>query len=169
MVALRQEVLLLRREMATMQRQLREHRRTATVMSQGREAASAPDPRTDPAARAAAERQRQEQLAVIEATFWREPTDRRWANETAEVVQEVLASDDVGQLAVQSLECRSHTCRVDLADDDTGELAKLLPLFGLQLAETLPYVTVNQVVNGNGSTSTILYMSREAPEPPTRK
>src|SRR5262245_3652127 len=73
--ALRQDVALLRREISTLQRQIQEQGRVVTAGVPGSEADPASDPRSDPAARAEAERVRQEQMAVIEATFRQEPID----------------------------------------------------------------------------------------------
>jgi hypothetical protein len=133
------------------------------VVAPGREEDLANDPRTDPAARAKAERERQEQMAVVEANFQQEPTDQMWSFEAAGAVQEALANDEMGQTALRSIECRSSTCRVEMADDDTGGLAKGLPVFLQQLAETLPgSVTANYVDDGAGGKIMILYMSRDS-------
>jgi hypothetical protein len=167
MAALREQVALLRREVSAVQRQIHEQGRAATVVAPGREEDLTKDPRTDPAARAAAERERQEQMAVLEANFRQEPTDRGWAFQAAGAVQEALASDEMGQAALRNIECRSSTCRVELADDDTGELAKGIPMLLQQLDETLPSsVTANYVDDGAGGKTMILYMSRELDEPP---
>jgi hypothetical protein len=163
---LREQVALLRREVAAVQRQLHEQARATLAAGQGRDLPLAPDPRTDPAARAQAERERQEQMAALEANFRHEPTDRGWAVQAAGAVQEALASNETIETALQNIECHSHTCRVELADDDTGELAKSMPVFLLQLGQTLPSVTANQVEDGAGGRTLILYMSRESNELP---
>ena len=166
MVALKKQVALLRREVSSVQQQVDEQGRTGTVVAPGREEDPTNDPRINPAARAAAERARQEQMAVIEANFRQEPTDRGWSSEAAGAVQEALASDETVQTALRNLECRSSTCRVEMADDDTGESAKVMPILLQQLAETLPNVTANQVDDSAGGKRTILYMSRESNELP---
>jgi hypothetical protein len=80
-------------------------------------------------------------------------------------VQAALASDETVQNTLLGLECRSQTCRVELADDDTGELTKVMPLFLEQLGQTLPSATANYVDDGHGGKIMILYMSREANAP----
>jgi hypothetical protein len=162
MTALREEVARLRAEVAAMQRWIHvQKRRTTGVVSEKAEA-PAKDPRTDRAARAEAERERQQQMEVVEASFRREPADPRWSLEAEGAVQEVLASDEIVQDTLLGLECRSQSCRVELADDDTGELAKVLPLLLQQLAQTLPSATANYVEDGHGGKTVILYMSRES-------
>ena len=166
MVALRKEVALLRREVSAVQRQIHEQRQAATVVALEREEDPAKDPRTELATRAAAERVRQQQMAVLEANFRHEPTDSRWSSEAVGAVQAALASDDTVQNLLLDLDCRSHTCRVELAEDDTGELAKVLPLILQQLAQTLPNGTASYVDAGDGSKAMILYLSHESDEPP---
>ena len=60
---------------------------------------------------------------------------------------------------------RSQTCRVELADDDTGELTKAMPLLLQQLAQTLPSATSHYVDSSDGGKVMILYLSRAANEP----
>jgi hypothetical protein len=166
LAALRQDMARLRREFSTLQRQIQEQGQAATAGGPGSEADPASDPRSDPAARAEAERVRQEQMAVIEATFRQEPIDREWSFKATGAVQEVLASADTVRPALRSLECRSQTCRMELAEDDTGELEKSMPRFLLQLGETLPRGTVNYIEDGAGGKTMILYMDRGASESP---
>ena len=166
MTTLREEVARLRAEVTAVQRWIHAQRRRATGVAPGKAEDPAKDPRTDRAARAEAERERQKQMEVVEASFRHEPADPRWSFEAEGAVQEALASDEIVQNTLLGLECRSHTCRVELADDDTGELAKVMPLFLEQLVQTLPSVTANYVDDGNGGKIMILYMSREANEPP---
>ncbi len=155
-----QEVALLRKEVAALQRQL--HLLQNTVPSGTAESSDMPLVQgLDPLARAAAERGRQEQMAIVEADFQREPLDRAWALQTAGTVQEVLTSDPLGQSAIQHVECRSHTCRVELATAESGELNKALPLLLQQLAPTLPSVTANSLTDSAGERM-ILYLSGDA-------
>lgn len=157
---LEKKVDSLSRELAAIQRRLREQERAERVATAGRENTPANNPRNDPVSRATVERERQEAIAVLEADFHREPTDRTWSSEATAAVQEALAGDETAQTALRSLECRSQTCRMELADD-TGELAKGLPVLLQHLAPTLPSVTANQIDDGAGGTTTILYLARE--------
>jgi hypothetical protein len=163
--ALRAEVALLRTEVAAVQRWRRAQQRAATVAAPGREDAPASDPRTDPAARAEAERERQKYVEVVETNFRQEAADPRWSFEAEGSVQAALASDETVQNTLLGLECRSQTCRVELADDDTGELAEAMPLLLQQLGQTFPRATANYSDDGHGGKIMILYMSREANAP----
>jgi hypothetical protein len=157
---------ILRREVAAAKQQKLEQTRPATVGAPTSEETPLKDPRTDPTARADAERDRQAQMEVLEATFWHEAANPEWSAEATEAVQEALTSDVVVQTALRSIECHSRTCRVEIADDNTGDLAKSLPLALLQLAQTLPYVTANHIQDSDGSRTMILYISRTANEFP---
>ena len=86
------------------------------------------------------------------------------------LVQAVLAGDTILQNTLLDLECRSRTCRVELADDNTGELAKGLPVVLLQLAATLPNAKAHANVDGAGGKTLILYLTQETPAlpPPSR-
>jgi len=157
--ALREEVALLRAQVTVFERWRHAQRRTTTGERPGSEADPAQALRTDPAARAAIDRERQQQLATIEAGFRREPADPRWATDTEGVVQVALARDTIVQNTLLDLECRSQTCRVELADDNTGELAKGIPLVLLQLASTLPNAKAHASAGGK---TMILYLTKEA-------
>jgi hypothetical protein len=164
MTVLRQEVALIRREVAAVQRQLHAQGRVAPVVAPARTDEPAPDQRPGLAARAAAAHARQQQMAVLEANFWHEPIDQRWSSEAAGAMQAALASDEMVQHLLLGLDCRSHTCRVELAEDDTGELAQALPLILMQLAPVLPSGTAHYVDARDGGTAMVLYLSRAVPE-----
>jgi hypothetical protein len=160
-----QDIAALRKEVSALRRQVREQLRAGPVGAHGREEIPAHDSRRDPAARAEAERDRQAHMAVLEASFWQEPADQGWSSAAAAAVQDALAFDDTAQAAMRSLECRSTTCRLEMADDNTGELAKVLPVFLMQLAQTLPYATANHIDYSDGSRGIILYMTQESDGP----
>jgi hypothetical protein len=168
MTALREEVARLRAEVTAVQQWIRTQGRATTGVAPGRVEDPAKNSRTDSAAQAETERERQKHMEVVEASFRHEPADPRWSFEAEGAVQEALASDEIVQNTLLGLECRSHTCRLELASDDTGELAEVMPLFLEQLGQTLPNVTVNYVDDGGRGKIMILYMSRELNEPPHR-
>ena len=159
-----QDFAALRKEVSALQRQVREQRHAGPIVARRQEERPVHDSRSDPADRADAERQRHAYMAALEANFWQEPADQRWSSAVAGAVQEALASDDTAQTALRSLECRSSTCRLELADE-TGQLAKVLPVFLMQLAQTLPYATANHVDYSDGSRGLILYMTHGSDDP----
>ena len=121
--------------------------------------------RTDPEARAEHERRYREYMAGIAAAFHQEIPDPRWSAATTEVVQAALAADsDVRPLA-RGVECRAHTCRVELADDGSGSLGKLVPMFAQQVSESLPSATAERIEDASGAATMVLYLTRRD-EPP---
>ena len=161
MAMLKEQVALLKGEVSTLQRQIHERWQAAAVAAPRNEEDLDADPRTDPATRAEAERVRQEQMKIVEASFRQEPTNRLWSFEAAGAVHDALANTDIGLTALRSLECRSSTCRVEFIDDDTGELEEVLPILLQQVSQTLPNGTANHVEDGAGGQSIVLYLSRE--------
>lgn len=127
-----------------------------------RDAGASEEPTSGPPPLEEVERDRQAQMEMLEASFHEERADPRWSGRASDAIQEALDRIDTDQLEVRSLECRSHTCRVELADDEAGRAATALPLFLLQVGETLPNATANQIEHSDGSRSTILYMTARA-------
>lgn len=159
MAALREEVALLRAELSGLKRTVREQSQmlAGTVAE---EDTAANEPHAKAAAQEEEERLYQERMASVEADFWRESADPGWAAQATATVQEALAGDEAMQAAARNVECRSRTCRLEIADDGAGALAKSMPFLASRLAETLPDMTTDQVEDGNGGSTTILYLSR---------
>jgi hypothetical protein len=126
---------------------------------------TAKDPRTDPEARAEQERKYREYMASVDAAFRKEATDPHWSSTTSSAVQTALiANSDLRPLA-RGVECRSRTCRVEIADDGSGKLGKILPVFAQQVGQELPSVTADRVQDASGAATMILYMSRRDETP----
>jgi len=158
MTALRQEVALLRREIANMQLQLREQAMAATDKVPAREESD------DVQMKSVEEEERanHERTETLEAAFIQESVDQQWADEATHAIKEALGREDMGQLVLQSLECRSSSCRMQLANNGSGDMPKSLPLLMQLLSETVPYVTAGEVEDSAGGTSLVLYMSQDA-------
>src|SRR5262249_13578534 len=105
---------------------------------------------------------RHQQMALVEARFHQERVDPRWASVATDAVQAALASDEAVQTLLLGLECRTQTCRMELAQDDTGALATTLPGLLFSLSSTLPHATASYIEDGTGGQTMILYLSREA-------
>lgn len=163
LAALREDVARLGAEVAALRRWRRSQEQVAREGAGGQDPAK--DARSDAAARADGER-RQRQMEAIETDFRREATGTDWSFQAVGAVQEALAANEALQDTLLGIECRAQTCRAELADDGTGELAKSMPLFLQQLAGTLPSVTANEIESGDGGKRLVLYMTRQANERP---
>jgi hypothetical protein len=121
---------------------------------------AAKDPRTDPEARAAEERKHKELVAGIDAEFHNEPTSSKWASAMSSTIQTAVADDNDLRPLVRGFECRSQTCRVEIADDGSGKLNKSLPMFVDQVGRDLSKVVFDRIGAGDGAVTRVLYLSR---------
>jgi hypothetical protein len=108
-------------------------------------------------------------MEAVEAAFRGQAVDQSWSTNTTSAIHEVLNSAEVGGLQAESIDCRSSSCRVELHDDGTGQLAKSLPNLAQQLAGAMPTITANTVAQGDGTSNVVLYMSRERGDEPPPK
>jgi len=119
------ELAKLRRELAHLELrvQTQEQRLAADLAdTEATELVASVDPRTDPEARAEYERSRREYIVGVDAAFRKEPTSPAWSSTTASMIHAAMADNDLRQLG-RNLECRSHTCRVEIADDGSASAA----------------------------------------------
>jgi hypothetical protein len=104
-------------------------------------------------------------MAEVEANYQSETRDPSWARETHEVIDAALGKLPALAKNVQSLECRSETCRLEIVDDGRPDFAKQLPTLQHGLNGKLPTIQFDYARQPDGSQRTILYMSRLADTP----
>jgi hypothetical protein len=164
------ELAELRRELAQLERQVQLQGK-ALAAAPARAEAQAPDAaddsRQEPESRAEQERKHRSYLAGVEAAFRAEATDPSWSSASASAVQAALVATSELRPLARAVDCRSHTCRVEIVDDGSGKLGKLLPVFAQQIGHELPSITADRVVNGRGAATMVLYMSRRDESPPS--
>jgi hypothetical protein len=105
-------------------------------------------------------------IAGVEETYGREPADPAWAASTTSRVWETVRQMDFMRDAARSVECRSHMCRMEVADDGTGSLHKNLPVFGQQFADVLPVMAGKPVRDEQGHQRMVLYLMEMDRRPP---
>jgi hypothetical protein len=153
--SLKQQVAILRREVVDIRQQLMRMPGAAAT------AEVSPNPRTDPAARAKAERVEQQRIAATEAAFRSENEDARWSQGSVIAIRAALKdADEALRNRVSGVECRSQSCRVVIAGDTGGSAGQELSSFMNRLALALPNVTAGQIDQGDGRPATVLYLSR---------
>jgi hypothetical protein len=153
--SLKQQVMLLRREVAEIRQQLL--RMPGAALS----AEAAPNPRTDPVARVEAEQLERQRIASTEAAFRGEKEDARWSRGTVASVRAAFGeADESLRNQVSSVECRSQSCRVVIGGDTGGPAGQHLSSVMMQLAANLPKVIAGQIDQGDGRQATVLYLSR---------
>ena len=153
---LREQVSALRRDLAELR------------AKSARAPASGPDASTERDLRAArsaalAEAGQAERLRVVaaESAFRAEPADLRWGTSMNATVRNALVGpggDSAAQLG--SIECRSQTCRVELAGEASGASPQDLLMLVGRLGQSLPHAEFGQVDHGDGRPVTVLYLTR---------
>jgi hypothetical protein len=154
------QVAELRRELHELRSQVWAQGRQAAGESPGAEASRARDPHTDAEARAEYERARREAIAGVEAAFRGEAMDPQWSSSASAAVQTALAIDDKLRALTRGIECRSRTCRVEIADDGSGELDKTLPEVAMHLTQDLSSAVYDRSQGADGAPRRIIYLSR---------
>ena len=99
-------------------------------------------------------------MADIASDFQKEATNAAWARSTTSALQSQLTASEALRTTMRGVECRSQTCRVELDDDGSGKMAKEIPLFIQQFADSLPSMQADHIDDGNGHRTLVLYMTR---------
>jgi hypothetical protein len=107
-------------------------------------------------ARAQEQRQWQEKIASTEWRFRQEPVEAAWAAQVTEKIHQAYEREELAELLVQAVECRSTLCRVEVVLDE--QTNQLIPLFAMHVADTLPKLTVKP--KADGDTGTVLFLTR---------
>jgi hypothetical protein len=103
-------------------------------------------------------------MAGVDAAFRAESTDP-WSSTASSIVRTALAVDGDLRPLARNVECRSRTCRVEIADDSPGKLGVLLPMFAQRVGEQLPSVLVDRIASPTGAATIVLYLSRNSETP----
>ena len=163
--SLKEEVASLRAEVSLLRRQMP---RQAESVSAKADSQAGADVRSDALARAEAARERQAEMEAVDATFRKEAIDPTWSANTSSAIRDVLNSEEVGGIQADNIDCRSDNCRVELRDDGSGRVSKSMPMLAQRLAGTMPTITANNIVQADGSSTMVLYLSRQVQQSPSR-
>lgn len=149
------DVMQLRQEVARLRREVAELRMILTR-------ASPVPPAAQPAATLATPVMPETPgVAPSETMFRAEPVDHAWSNQASAAVRAALASANAGlDTQVRVLECRTKTCRVEVNPASADLLESAMPAVLANLGETLPNMRATQVGSGDGSESTVVYLTR---------
>lgn len=116
----------------------------------------------DPQTRMEQQRRYHESMQQLAAAFERETVDRGWSDRTTAALRTTFGDGFRGG-EMRSIDCRSTTCRIEIAEDNSGEFSKSMPLLALQLAQTLPNMSADRNDDGSGQSRTILYLTGARP------
>jgi hypothetical protein len=100
------------------------------------------------------------QLAAAEKAFRGEAVDPDWSPAMADAVRATVSQVDRSHLPPRSVECRSQSCRVELADGNAPPSAADLALVLDRFVQTLPRATAGLVDAADGHKVTVVYLAR---------
>lgn len=125
-------------------------------------AAAQPEPQPPPTPEEAARQMEQwrEHMVVVADAYAREPADQAWAAQTSELIHAKAQGSQWLRSAVRGVECRSHSCRVELVDDGSGNVAKGVPIFVNQLGTALPLAQADHGQDDSGQKTVTLYFTQ---------
>lgn len=98
-------------------------------------------------------------IADLEARFVDEPREVKWSSAAYSAIHAAFDANGLRDAAA-SIECRSQTCRVEVMDQGPQTTVMLMRA-AQELGPTLPRVDWDQVEDGHGHRSRVLYMSRQ--------
>lgn len=117
----------------------------------------------DPAQqREKAAKARQAKLDALESSFRSESEDPGWSSATLAMLQTNVNNDEALRASTHHIECRSKTCRVEISDaGSNGKVSDSIVALMKQVSQTLPAISASRIDEGDGSSSMVIFMSRE--------
>jgi hypothetical protein len=97
-------------------------------------------------------------VAASESAFRAEVVESDWSRQATQAVRLAFVQSNAGQ-EPRSIECRSRTCRVELASAEEGAPDALIPLL-TRLAPMLPHASSARVDGTNGNPTMVVYLTR---------
>ena len=111
-------------------------------------------------AKARAREEHEERIADVEAAFRKEGHDPRWSTPTEADIRDAVSGANLTQGALQEIQCRSATCRVELTVQDPAAFSREMPKLIGRLPEGLHGSAMDFVDNPRGGHTGILYLFR---------
>jgi hypothetical protein len=101
-------------------------------------------------------------MAGVAESFRNERVDPAWSASAKSRILATFDADPALRSLVHSVDCRGHTCRVEIHEGDKEGVTGQLPLLALGLGDILPRISTERVSLGAGS-ALVVYLS--APNP----
>lgn len=159
LAAVIEQVGVLKGELAMMRRGDSDNRATVGTPVERADQQTLP---LDPAEMARQEQEWHSTIAEVEASFRNEVREPNWAAAVTSTVQQAFRADEKVAPRIRAIECRSHTCRIELADDGSEPTSdSLLPILA-KLAGELPKAKSDRIDESDGRKTMLLFMSRDS-------
>lgn len=150
--ALSADVVALREEMHTIVKT------KAAAVILGRDVDNVAPP-SEEAARAEEEKYFAAQGVALESDFRQQTVELNWSTEAMNLIRTGLASDKISGSAIIGLECRTRTCRLELANNGKNHAPDFVE-FPQHIADELSNLMISQTESTDGAT--VFYLSKEA-------
>jgi len=103
-----------------------------------------------------------EHMAQVAVEYDMETRDARWARETEGKLQEALAASRAVSDAIESLDCRSASCRVQLKPSQAASFEEDLLRVVHEVGTFLPETQLDAADPARGKRSTVIYLKTGA-------
>jgi len=115
----------------------------------------------DPAAIERSKAKWHDHIESVEAGFRAEPIDPQWAATTKTKLEEFFSGNTVFRSTSRSIECRTRTCRVEIAADDSkGDVRNEIHNLGILLSDIVNSMQSERIQGKDGRVINVIYMSR---------
>ena len=151
------ELTALRQEVAQLRHLVKNQGQTPEAPAQAKAAPVDPEIKTLET-QAEQERRHREYVQGVAASFRKEPVDPAWSSSKMSVIQTALASKPELRQLVRSVECRSQTCRMEFADEDSGRSSNAVQSLLAELGTELPTAIAERVEQAGRPGSTVFYV-----------
>jgi hypothetical protein len=112
-----------------------------------------------PASRAEAEARYQVYMGTVESAFRAEPDNPAWSQPTLAAVYDAIEQSGIPRSTLRQVECRSHTCRLEIAEEGSAGAEGAIPMLLNRLGARLPSTIGNHIDEGDATPRTLLYLS----------
>jgi len=108
-----------------------------------------------------AERDSEEQFALLEQSVHSEAADPEWSTHAIAQIEQILANDGFANTKAYNIDCRATLCKVEVAHNDPDAFADFQMQFPMQVANILPQTMMTHEDTGEGQTNTVVYLAGE--------
>jgi len=112
--------------------------------------------------RAADQRRLEEHLQGVVADFEAEPRDVNWARDRTEEFHRSFARGRLLEQAVQSVDCRSSMCRVEMLDNRSPDFFKELNDMVSTIGPHLPSMSGQRLTRPDGTAVAVYFFSKDS-------
>lgn len=164
LAALRAEVKRLRQRLDTLAAEVSRSRPDAGRSATQRN--SEIDPDAPPFDETQAETELRHKFDAIETAFEAQPVDQDWVAKAEESLRLALAGAELGQTAPIDLHCRATICRIVAQHSDQTAREQFEESLQLKVADQFPGLTFDSIDEGDGLTTTTVYLFRAGYDKP---